>query len=80
MWIARHLGAEEIWLCKVFISTAQFHLRKQQPLVGTVKVINLKGVPPIGYEIACLLYQSTTTELQHLLSISNGYLAFELIA
>lgn len=80
MAIARHFRSQKVGLLERLIDTLQFYFCKYQSVVGAVELIDLEGVSGEGYEIACLLYQPSTTQRQHGLGVVNGYLALKLIA
>lgn len=61
MSVARHLWSEPVWFCVCLISITQFHFSEEQSLIGTLKLIDLKGMSTAWHEVTHFLYQSAMT-------------------
>ena len=53
--ITRHFFSDEIRLFVWFIGCLQFHLSNYKALVLIIELVNLKGMVPTLYKIACLV-------------------------
>ena len=61
MSVARHLWSEPVRFGVRLISITQFHFCEEQSLIGTFKLIDLKGMSTAWHEVTHFFYQSAMT-------------------